>query len=855
MDVRFDRHGLLLDRQRTLIRAGEFHYWRLPDRALWRDALLRIRAAGYNTVDVYYHWGFHSPQPNVYRFDGLRDVDYLHRLIEDIGLLLIARPGPYICAETDGGGFPGWLLADSTVPLRCRKGMTPMASALYLQAVQQWFGEIIPRILKSRNLIAFQIENEYMNEPMEDAVGYMEQLYSMVRGFGVGVPLFHNGSYRPGDWQAAVDICGHDYYPFDFGTAAWRPGAADALRDLDQLADRLRPACPYSPLFVPELQAGGFDGWGGEGYPALRAAWGRDRLGLIARTALAQQVTMYTHYMCYGGTNWDFLGNPEVYTSYDYGAPIHETLDVSERYAEAKQVALTVAALAPLLAEGTVSDAVLVDPPALKFREVRHDSGLLACLRNLDDRVQTGMLHAPPWQLPVTVAPGTARFVVLGAVLSPEWRWASNAELLTTLSDRIVFLISPPDGAVLELLGTGEILEHDPSIAIEAGDPRRITAPGSGVHRLLLSDNYGEYAMYFLDQATADRSWRTTIDGLDRLVVGPDLFLNDGGDRVAFSREARSVSIVDLTSLEAGLPTDDYELDAPEAVPAPTFGPWTQRRGGEEVNPDFDDSDWMDVPATADSAMEQWGVYYGVVWYRTRYTGVAETFVLDARHHASVYLNGVHVQSVDWTPPPNGPDDEPSVTVLLPRDVQRTDAPNVLVVLVESLGHNKGFVGDDSRNPRGVRRATLDGAPVAWRIRAGFHAGVTGNILGDEHNTVVDTWAVCAEDATTLPALLSDAPLVAYSSMLRAPLPPDHWAPLEIEIHNCPGKGFLIVDDTVIGRMWQAMGPQHRFVIPPTWLNAAGETEVTLLVWPRGEAGPVGPLTAHREPVLRVTML
>ena len=29
---------------------------------------------------------------------------------DEFGLYTIIRPGPYICAEWDGGGFPNWLL-------------------------------------------------------------------------------------------------------------------------------------------------------------------------------------------------------------------------------------------------------------------------------------------------------------------------------------------------------------------------------------------------------------------------------------------------------------------------------------------------------------------------------------------------------------------------------------------------------------------------------------------------------------------------------------------------------------------------------------------------------------------------
>ncbi len=854
MDVRFDRQSLLLDRQRTLIRAAEFHYWRLPARELWKEVLLRIRAAGYNAVDVYYQWAFHSPRPNTYSFDGLRDVAYLHRLIEDVGLFLIARPGPYICAETDGGGFPGWLLADRTVALRCRSGMTPVASPVYLHAVQQWFGEILPRVNACENLIALQIENEYVTEVMEDQIGYMEQLYSMVRGFSVSVPIFHNGAYRPGDWQTAVDICGHDAYPFPFGEADWRRDAAEALRNLDRLGDRLRPACPYSPLAIPELQAGGYDGWGGAGYPRLRDAWGRDRLGLLTRTVLIQQFTLFTHYMFYGGTNWDFLGSPEVYTSYDYGAPIHETLEVGPRYAEAKALAFAARTLSPLLIEGAPSEAVVVDPPELKFREVRHDTGLLVCLRNLSTDARTAHITAPPWQLSVPLPPGTARLILLGAVLSPEWRWASNAELLTTLSDRIVFLVSPPDGATLLLLGQGTIVEHDPTLTVEEGDPRRITAPGTGVHRLLLSDNYGDYAIYLVDQETADRTWRALIDGLERVVIGPDLFINDGGELRAYSRADRSISIVDLNTLEPGLPTDDYELRAPEPAEAPTFGPWTLRRGGHEIAAECDDHAWIDVPGTADSAMEQWGIYYGVTWYRARYAGTAKTLELNARHHASVYLNGQHVRSIDWDPPVNGPDDEAPVSIELPAAAHVKAGENVLVVCTESLGHNKGFAGDDYRNPRGILAATLDGQPLQWRLRAGLVPGLSGDVLGVERIPAFDRWPEIAT-GDALPEPPPDAHVVAYSSVLRAPLPPGHWAPLEIEIEACPGKGFLIVKDRLVGRLWAAKGPQHRFVIPPTWLDADGAVEITLLVWLRGERGPVGPIQAHREPVQRVTIL
>lgn len=49
----------------------------------------------------YVPWNFHEPQPGQYEFSGDRDVEYFIHLAHKLGLLVILRPGPYICAEWD----------------------------------------------------------------------------------------------------------------------------------------------------------------------------------------------------------------------------------------------------------------------------------------------------------------------------------------------------------------------------------------------------------------------------------------------------------------------------------------------------------------------------------------------------------------------------------------------------------------------------------------------------------------------------------------------------------------------------------------------------------------------------------
>jgi beta-galactosidase len=116
--VDFDRYSFRVDGVRKIIRAGTLPYFRLPSPDLWRDRIEKMREVGLNAVDVYYAWNYHCDLPGSYDFTGFRDVDLLHDMIEEAGLYLIARPGPYICAEIDLGGLPAWLLRDPRMILR-----------------------------------------------------------------------------------------------------------------------------------------------------------------------------------------------------------------------------------------------------------------------------------------------------------------------------------------------------------------------------------------------------------------------------------------------------------------------------------------------------------------------------------------------------------------------------------------------------------------------------------------------------------------------------------------------------------------------------------------------------------------
>ena len=141
------------------ILAGAIHYFRVHPE-LWQDRLRRLKAMGANTVDTYVAWNFHQPKRDeAPDFTGWRDLGRFVDLAAEEGLDVIVRPGPYICAEWDNGGFPSWLTGIPGIGLRC---MDP----LFTSAIEQWFDQLLP-IVAARQasaggpVVAVQIENEY----------------------------------------------------------------------------------------------------------------------------------------------------------------------------------------------------------------------------------------------------------------------------------------------------------------------------------------------------------------------------------------------------------------------------------------------------------------------------------------------------------------------------------------------------------------------------------------------------------------------------------------------------------------------------------------------------------------------
>ena len=351
--VTFDGYSFLVDGRRTYLWSGEFHYFRLPSPDLWLDIFQKMKAAGFNATSLYFDWGYHSPAPGVYDFSGVRDVDLLLDMAQRAGLYVIARPAPYINAEVDGGGLPTWL----TTKDEKNRSNDPK----FLAYADEWLSRIDAILARHQltngtgSVIAYQVENEYYSSSAASRE-YMRHLEDKARADGITVPLTgnNNGTFNSG--VGKLDIDGPDSYPQGFNCSnptVWR-GVPDISYD--------HPA--GRPLYTPEFQGGAFDPWGGPGYDKCAQLINDQFANVFYKNNIAAGATAQSFYMTYGGTNWGWLGMPENYTSYDYGAAIRETRQLDPKYYQDKLIGYFTQAV-PDLAETDRISAAAPDDPAV----------------------------------------------------------------------------------------------------------------------------------------------------------------------------------------------------------------------------------------------------------------------------------------------------------------------------------------------------------------------------------------------------------------------------------------------------------------------------------------------------------
>ncbi|KAF2470813.1 uncharacterized protein BDR25DRAFT_261998 [Lindgomyces ingoldianus] len=357
--VQWDHYSFKINGQRLFVFSGELHYWRIPVPEVWEDLLEKIKAAGFTAFAFYGHWGYHSWNNHTLDFtNGAHDFTPLFEIAKRIGLYIIVRPGPYVNAESNAGGFPLWLTTGAYGELRNDDPRYAAAWDPYFSNYSAITSQHL--VTNGGNVLVYQIENEYgeqwkgdptkkiSNQPAER---YMAALESTARANGVDIPLIHNDpNMYSRSWSkdfapnatGDVDVAGLDSYPScwscNLDECTGTNGEYVAYQVMNYY-DHFFEASSTQPNFFPEFQGGSYNPWGGpEG--GCPGDIGAEFSNLFYRNLISQRVTAVSLYMMYGGTNWGALAAPVTATSYDYSAPISEDRFIGSKFYETKNLAM-----------------------------------------------------------------------------------------------------------------------------------------------------------------------------------------------------------------------------------------------------------------------------------------------------------------------------------------------------------------------------------------------------------------------------------------------------------------------------------------------------------------------------------
>lgn len=602
--VDFDGRGFLINGQRTFIVSGSLHYPRVP-RALWRDRLLRMKRGGFNCVQTYVFWNYHEPKQGQFDFSGEKDLDAFLKLVHQMGMYAVVRPGPYVCAEWDSGGYPVWLRFKPGLKVR-------QENAEFEKYVDRYMEKVMPiiaanQINRGGAVIMVQLENEHPQGWGRDMPNnYFKHLREKALQLGLEVPYFFSGLHH------GSDPAGNNPWDSKGRTSPWYttefwPGWYDL----------------YGPLDAANLRR--FD----------RGTW----------KILAYGGNGYNYYMLHGGTNFDSWNDNEDASSYDYAGAIGQAGDLRPIYYRFKRAAWFARSFQEILenSENATSDYKdAATNPKIRVTARKSPAGTLIFLDNNTNEVQETRIKIDGVEYPVAkLAPGQILPVVKDFQLGNDMQIKICTQPLLGVVKQaditsIVAYGSPGKGGVLKIIGDkpekitrtervdgNGILVKDVSKSretskfdIEFDIPDNCCVLNSQMlklHTLVMSEEM------------ADRTWFVE-KGKDTIAVMGVQFLGEFGSNGAnFTATAERSAAPDKLFSQASFAAFSgqtighkfFRFEIPNnevGFTAPTLENWQMRAAGE-IAPSFNDADWLKsdtpLPMGAD------GDYGAHAWYRT----------------------------------------------------------------------------------------------------------------------------------------------------------------------------------------------------------------------------------------------
>lgn len=294
--VTYDSKALVIDGQRRILQSGSIHYPRATPE-VWPEIIRKSKEGGLDVIETYVFWNYHEPVKGEYYFEGRFDLVRFVKTVQEAGLLVHLRIGPYVCAEWNYGGFPLWLHFIPGIQFRT-------TNDLFKNEMKGFLAKIV-NLMKEENLFASQggpiilaqVENEYGNVEWAYGVGgelYVQWAAETAVGLNTSVPWVMCAQEDAPD--PIINTCNGFY------------------------CDRFTPNSPSKPKMWTENYSGWFLAFGNP-IPYRPV----EDLAFAVARFFETGGTFQNYYMYFGGTNFGrTAGGPLIATSYDYDAPIDE---------------------------------------------------------------------------------------------------------------------------------------------------------------------------------------------------------------------------------------------------------------------------------------------------------------------------------------------------------------------------------------------------------------------------------------------------------------------------------------------------------------------------------------------------
>jgi hypothetical protein len=631
-DVTYDSRSFLIDGSRVWLVSGSLHYFRIP-RELWRDRLIKARRAGLNCISTYVPWNIHEPREGQWDFEGDRDIEAFIKLAADVGLYVILRPGPYICAEWDFGGLPGWLTAKSGMHVR-----TP--SAAYTHYYDKYLNNVLGPLAELQvphggNIVLIQNENEYFQTTMPDRLSYLEFISQLIRRAGFEIPIITCNNATEPQVPDTIDCVN-----------SWRdvPGRLKLLYELQ----------PAAPMLVTEFWNGWFDYWGGEHQTRDATETARKAMEIIGCGA------QYNYYMFHGGTNFGFCGarlvaHSSAYqtTSYDYDAPIAEGGGLTEKYYTTRLVNLLANHMGRYIATTEMADAggTAVNTPGVLNASGHEGRWAVVTNRGCEDVTTSLVSLADARHVEVTLEPLGAAAIPMDVPLTEKHTLDyTNCSPLGFFEDKLLVVHANPG--------------WDAVCSIN-GKPVTLPVPEGNAPEVL------EHEGLLVAAIASERAKRLWVTD-EALVIGPDFVGESLEDMVPPARGDKYA----LLDWDGKVTEKKYPSADGSKASAPRLGKWSRVAACPEPVDEADEWTRMDRPRDVDRL----GVHFGYCWYRIEFeqerARKRKLFFPELEDRARVFLNGKFVGT--WG---RGED-----ATREPMSVSCKKGSNVLVLLADNLG-------------------------------------------------------------------------------------------------------------------------------------------------------------------------